>query len=135
MIEIKRSQLSDGAFNRGVFAKQPIPKGALLHAAPVLAYSNEDHEHVEKTLLADYAFAYGEDESALLLGYGMLFNHSHEPNARYEVNVENDTFDFYAYRDIEAGDEVLINYSGDVDIDDVLWFEDDSLAVPDASDE
>ena len=123
MIEIKKSTLSNGEFNRGVFAKQHIAKGALIHQAPVIAYPNDEHEHIEKTLLADYAFEYGEEHTAILLGYGMLFNHSYQPNAIYEINFENDTFDFYAYKDIKAGEEILINYNGGVDNDDPLWFE------------
>ncbi len=122
MIEIKTSPLSDGEFNRGVFATCDIKKGMLLHAAPVISYPNDQHQHIEKTLLADYAFEYGINHTAFLLGYGMLFNHSYEPNANYEINFENHTFDFYAYKDIKAGEEVLINYNGEVDDNDPLWF-------------
>ncbi|MFC5734690.1 SET domain-containing protein [Cytobacillus gottheilii] len=125
MIEIKTSPLSDGEFNRGVFATRDIQKGELLHAAPVIAYPNDQHQHIEKTLLADYAFEYGKNHSAILLGYGMLFNHSYEPNTFYEINFEGHTFDFYAYTDIKKGDEILINYNGDVDDKDPLWFNQD----------
>ncbi|RAS87746.1 SET domain-containing protein-lysine N-methyltransferase, partial [Priestia endophytica] len=115
MIEIKASALSDGEFNRGVFAKQDVKKGTLLHEAPVIPYPNKEHEHIEKTTLADYAFEYGVNHTAILLGYGMLFNHSYTPNATYKINFDNHTFDFYAYTDIQAGEEILINYNGDVD--------------------
>ena len=43
MIEIKMSTISDGEFNRGVFAKQDIKKGTLIHEAPVIAYPNKEH--------------------------------------------------------------------------------------------
>ncbi|MGM9925452.1 MAG: SET domain-containing protein [Bacillus sp. (in: firmicutes)] len=122
MIEIKMSALSDGEFNRGVFAAGDIKKGTLIHSAPVIAFPNEEHEHIEKTLLADYVFEYGKNHTAILLGYGMLFNHSYEPNAEYEISFEDHAFHFYAYKDIQAGEEILINYNGDVDIDDPLWF-------------
>ncbi|MBG9812844.1 lysine methyltransferase [Bacillus endophyticus] len=123
MIEIKVSALSDGEFNRGVFAKQDIKKGTLLHEAPVIPYPNKEHEHIEKTALADYAFEYGVNHTAILLGYGMLFNHSYTPNATYKINFDNHTFDFYAYTDIQAGKEILINYNGDVDDQELLWFD------------
>jgi SET domain-containing protein len=123
MIEIKTSKLSDGEFNRGVFAKRDIPKGGLIHEAPVIPYLNEEHVHIEKTSLADYAFEYGEHHSALLLGYGMLFNHSYTPNAFYELNFDQHTVDFFAHTDIKAGEEILINYNGDIDCDDPMWFE------------
>ena len=122
MIEIKTSKLSDGEFNRGVFATQNIKKGEMIHQAPVIAYPNEQHEHIEKTLLEDYAFEYGIHHSAILLGYGMLFNHSYTPNATYDINFDNHTFDFFAYTDITAGEEILINYNGEVDNEDPLWF-------------
>ncbi|KYC97017.1 SET domain-containing protein [Heyndrickxia sporothermodurans] len=125
MIEIKTSPLSNGEFNRGVFATCDIKKGVLLHEAPVISYPNDQHQYIEQTLLADYAFEYGINHSAILLGYGMLFNHSYEPNAIYEINFDNHTFDFYAYRDIKAGDEILINYNGDVDDKEQLWFDQD----------
>ena len=122
MIEIKTSSLSDGEFNRGVFATSDIKKGKLLHEAPVISYPNDEHQHIEQTILGDYAFEYGINHSAILLGYGMLFNHSYEPNATYEINFRNHTFDFYAHTDIKAGTEILINYNGDVDNKDELWF-------------
>ncbi|OPA76849.1 SET domain-containing protein-lysine N-methyltransferase [Paenibacillus selenitireducens] len=122
MIEIKTSKLSDGEFNRGVFATCDIPKGALIHEAPVIPYPNEDHEFIEKTILDDYVYEYGVNHSAVLLGYGSLFNHSYTPNAVYDINFDQHTFDFYAHTDIKAGEEILINYNGDVDCDDPLWF-------------
>ena len=123
MIEIKVSALSDGEFNRGVFAKQDIKRGTLLHKAPVIPYPNKEHDYIEKTVLGDYAFEYGANHTAILLGYGMLFNHSYTPNATYKINFGNHTFDFYAYTDIQAGEEILINYNGDVDDQELLWFD------------
>ncbi len=127
MIEIKTSKISTGELNRGVFATHDIKKGTLLHEAPVLPYPNDQHVHIEKTLLADYAFEYGINHTAILLGYGMLFNHSYEPNAVYEINFDNQTFDFFAYKDIKAGEEIMINYNGEADDNTPLWFNDDSL--------
>ncbi|WP_424237498.1 SET domain-containing protein [Bhargavaea ginsengi] len=123
MIEIKTSTLSDGEFNRGVFATCDIEKGTLIHQAPVIAYPNDQHEHIEQTLLADYAFEYGLNHTAILLGYGMLFNHSYEPNASYEISFENQTFNFYAHAPIKMGEEILINYNGDEDDQELLWFD------------
>lgn len=126
MIEVRQSKLGDGGeFNRGVFATVDIAKGELIHQAPVVPYPNEDHEHVEKTILEDYVFEYGANHTAILLGYGSLINHSYEPNATYDINFENHTFDFYAYTDIKAGEEILINYNGEEDNMDPLWFLDD----------
>jgi uncharacterized protein len=123
LIEIKTSTLSDGEFNRGVFATCDISKGTLIHQAPVIAYPNDQHEHIEQTLLADYAFEYGLNHTAILLGYGMLFNHSYQPNATYEISFENHTFNFYAHTAIKTGEEILINYNGDEEDQELLWFD------------
>ncbi|MCR8631610.1 MULTISPECIES: SET domain-containing protein [Paenibacillus] len=122
MIEIKISKLSNGEFNRGVFATRDIAPGELIHEAPVIPYPNEEHVFIEKTILDDYVFEYGANHTAVLLGYGSLFNHSYKPNATYDINFNNHTFDFFAYTAINAGDEILINYNGEVDCDDPLWF-------------
>ncbi|MFS0861960.1 SET domain-containing protein [Fredinandcohnia sp. 179-A 10B2 NHS] len=125
MLEIKPSPLSDGEFNRGVFATRDIKKGELIHSAPVVPYPNEQHKYIEKTVLDDYVYEYGINHSAIVLGYGMLFNHSYEPNATYDISFEKHTFDYFAYKDIKAGEEVTINYNGDVDDNEPLWFNKD----------
>ncbi|MDO3412472.1 SET domain-containing protein [Saccharibacillus sp. CPCC 101409] len=132
MIEIKRSPISKGEFTRGVFATRDIPKGRLIHEAPVVAYPNEQDEFIEKTDLEDYVFEYGSNHTAILLGYGSLFNHSYTPNATYEINFDQHTFDFYAYTDIQAGEEIFINYNGEEDCMDPLWFDQEVPEDPEA---
>lgn len=94
----------------------------MFHRAPAITYLTEEHEHIEKTILADYAFNFGANHGAIVLGYGSLFNHSYTPNAYYEINFEELAVDFFAYTDIAAQDEILINYNGEVDNNDELWF-------------
>ncbi|WP_227937734.1 SET domain-containing protein [Alkalihalobacillus deserti] len=125
MIEVKTSKLSTGEFNRGIFATRDITKGELIHEAPVIPYLNEEHILIQETTLADYVYEYGKNHSAVVLGYGMLFNHSYEPNATYDINFEHHTFSYYAYCDIKAGEEILINYNGEVDNKSPLWFLED----------
>ncbi|OIJ12862.1 SET domain-containing protein-lysine N-methyltransferase [Anaerobacillus arseniciselenatis] len=122
MIEVKKSPLGDGEFNRGVFATRDIKKGELIHEAPVIPYPNIEQILIDETTLADYVYEYGKNHSAVVLGYGMLFNHSYEPNATYDIHFENHTFKYYAYTDIKAGQEILINYNGEVDNKEPLWF-------------
>ncbi|RWZ60538.1 SET domain-containing protein-lysine N-methyltransferase [Halobacillus fulvus] len=123
MIELRASTIDGDEMDRGVFTTKTIKRDELIHEAPVIPYPNSEHPHIEKTMLADYAFEYGENHSAFLLGYGMMFNHSYTPNAYYRINFERHTFDFYAVRDIEKDEEIFINYNGDIDIDDPLWFD------------
>ena len=123
MIEVRTSSLSNGEFNRGVFATRNIKKGELIHEAPVVPYPNAQHVHIEKTVLDDYVFEYGINHTAVVLGYGMLFNHSYTPNATYDIDFSKHIFSFYAYKDIKAGEEILINYNGDEDDQEPLWFD------------
>ncbi|MBN8234197.1 SET domain-containing protein-lysine N-methyltransferase [Halobacillus kuroshimensis] len=123
MIEVRTSTLEDDELGRGMFAVRNIQKDELIHRAPVIPYPNEEHEHIEKTMLADYAFEYGENHTAFVLGYGMMFNHSYKPNANYVINFDTHTFDFYAHTDIKADEEIFINYNGFVDDDELLWFD------------
>lgn len=62
-------------------------------------------------LLSDYVFGSASDENGVVLplGYGMLYNHSAEPNAEY-VEEEPGTITFLATRDIAAGEECVIDY-------------------------
>ncbi|MFG6120100.1 MULTISPECIES: SET domain-containing protein [Thalassobacillus] len=126
MIEVKTSTISDDELDKGVFATKDIAEGELIHQAPVLPYPNEEHEHIEKTHLGDYVFEYGKNHTAFLLGYGMFFNHSYQPNAYYEINFDNHSFEFYAFKDIKAGEEIFINYNGETENDSPLWFNEDN---------
>jgi SET domain-containing protein len=48
----------------------------------------------------------------LFLGYGMLYNHSPEPNVQY-VQHDAETIAFIALRDIEPGEELRIDYGAE----------------------
>ena len=69
---------------------------------------------------------------ALVLGYGMIYNHEAEghSNLRYEPYIDPDTnrrfVDFYATRDIQAGEELTHTYT----TPDRLWFLEKPGLVP-----
>ncbi|SFD99045.1 hypothetical protein SAMN05428981_10312 [Bacillus sp. OV194] len=116
MFEIRPSR-----FGRGIFATRSIKKGELIHRAPVIASPKEECKYMIKTVLADYVFNWG-DGYAIALGYGSLFNHSYSPNAKYKLKKSELMIDFYAYKDINADEEILVNYNGDPEDDRELWF-------------
>lgn len=100
---------------RGVFAKDPIPAGALIEQCPVVALTDtRDRNRLRKTGLVNYYFLWGDtrDHAAICLGWGSVYNHSFEPNARYEKMMDDRRMDFYALRDIAPGEEILVNYNG-----------------------
>jgi SET domain-containing protein len=106
---------------RGVFALRPIPAGTLIERAPVLIVRAGQWEGMERTILFDYFFAW-QEHSALALGYGSLYNHSYDPNARYMKLFNEEAIEIIALRDIAMGEEILINYNGDPNDNAGLWF-------------
>ena len=108
----------------GVVAVGRIQKGEIIEKAPVILYTLEEEEYLEKTLLINYTYAWKKGESgAIVLGYGSLYNHSYQPNARYERNFQHRVMEYIALRDIEAGEEVTINYNYVIDDSTPVWFD------------
>ena len=62
--------------------------------------------------LADYAFSWSRGTLAIVLGFGSLYNHSYQPNARSEDRGRMQKH-IIAERDIDAGEEITMNYNGD----------------------
>lgn len=109
----------------GVFAGRNIEEGEIIEICPVLLFPKSELVHMRQTVLDDYYFDWGDDGEwyALCLGYGSLYNHSYTPNAEYGMDFEAKTIDFYCIRHIEPGEEIFINYNGDVDNMEKVWFE------------
>lgn len=111
------TSLMEGA-GRGVFATVPIAAGTLIESCPVVAlHDRKDRDRLRKTGLVNYYFLWGakRDHAAICLGWGAVYNHSFSPNARYEKVMDDLRMDFTALRDIEAGEEITVNYNGDPD--------------------
>ncbi len=98
---------------RGVIALHALRAGQLVERAPVIVVDAAEVERVAATTLGRYYYEWGasEDQAAIALGYGSLYNHSYEPNLAYEFREERMCIDYLALRDIEAGEELTINYN------------------------
>jgi len=94
---------------RGVFARVPIKKGTVIEQVPCLIVK---WDAIEDSELADYVYTWTEKTVAVALGYGSLYNHSFNPNARYD-DLRRSAKIYTAIRDIAAGEEITINYNGD----------------------
>lgn len=100
---------------RGVFATTFIPEGTEVERVPVLVLPSEDVlSETSGTILQHYVFEWGQGTVALALGFGSIYNHSYRPNARYD-DVGRLTKVYTALRDIQAGEELTINYNGHPD--------------------
>ncbi len=108
---------------RGIFAIAFIPEGTIFEQAPVLVMpAKEVNVAQEDTVLSHYMFAWGKNTVAVALGFGSLYNHSYSPNARYE-DVRGQMKNYIAIRDIQEGEEVTINYNGDANSKESVWFD------------
>ena len=81
LIEVKRTKQK----GRGVYARKFIPEGTVFERVPLLvvpAREIVDDEH--GSVLSAYIFEYPKVDGmvALALGFGSLYNHSFDPNAR-----------------------------------------------------
>jgi SET domain-containing protein len=112
---------------RGVFSAAAIAAGEIIEICQLILLSPEDLALIHRTKLHDYYFLWGQPEGsgAIALGYGSLYNHSHQPNAYYHMDKEWETIDIIALRDITAGEEITFNYNGDPDDHEKIWFEKD----------
>ncbi|MFB7637424.1 SET domain-containing protein [Peribacillus butanolivorans] len=112
-----------GKYGRGVYSTRDIKKDELIEASPVLISPENEWKYLEKTILFNYCFFWGDhNDIAIALGYGALFNHSYTPNATFNNNEDHLSIDFYAITNIKAGEEITINYNGDPEDKSPLWF-------------
>jgi len=110
----------------GVFAAEQIRKDEVFEACPVVLINSTDWELIKKTKLIDYLFSWSDVQDkkvAFVLGYGMVYNHSYEPNCMTAIDYDRELLLFYALRDIEPGEELTHNYNGNSKSKNPVWFE------------
>lgn len=106
---------------RGVVAVRRIVRGELIESAPVVVVPAGQMTQIDGTVLKHYVYDWA-DGVAVALGNGSIYNHSYAPNAIYTRRFDAHALEYTALRDIEAGEEILINYNGDPDDRTPLWF-------------
>ncbi len=123
------------AKGRGVFAARRFGEGELVEVCPVILF-RKPYEvlHKElKTVVFHWPVPEGARETqALALGYGSLYNHANPSNLRYETDTEALLMRFVAVREIEADEELTINYNADGGAhvsEDEWWFEEKGIKL------
>lgn len=121
MIAIRES----GGRGRGVFATAPIAEGTLFEECHVIVVPAAQVPPLLGTVLRDYVFAWGgtDDEVAVALGCGSLYNHARDPNAMFVRKLEARTLAFHAIRPVAVGEEITISYHGGYGDRGDVWFE------------
>lgn len=115
-------KIQQSKYGRGVFATEDYDVGDLIEESQVLILSKEDTAKIDDTILFDYYFSWDNNQAVLALGNGSLFNHSYSPNAKYLKKMDKSLIDFVAIKPIQKGEEILVNYNGDPESKEPLWF-------------
>ena len=95
---------------QGVFAAVDLKKGEVIERCPYLVIDDDDL--AEENRLNDYLFTSPDvsTDYLVIMGYGMMYNHSSDPNAEWEIDDDNRFVKFSATKDIKAGEEVFQDY-------------------------
>lgn len=107
---------------KGVFASCDIKKGEVIEVAPILILEFTDFIETRWNLLFEYYF-WLDDFVVLALGYGSLYNHSKDPNCKYEINRKEKTIALTAIKNIKKDEEIYFNYKGASNPKTPFWFE------------
>ncbi len=109
---------------RGVFTKKPLAAETIIEVAPVIVMDKNSRALLDKTLLHDYIFEWGDEreQCCMALGWVPLYNHSYQSNCEYEMFFKQQTIAVKTVRAIKQGEELHINYNGDWDSAKKVWF-------------
>lgn len=97
---------------RGVFASSDIEKDEVLEECHFILL---DKPYKDLGVIKDYVFSYPLNgrKSAVVCGFGMIYNHSYDSNATWEICDDKRLFRFKSLKDINKGDEIFIDYKTD----------------------
>ena len=99
---------------KGVFASEDIKEGEVFEECPYLDLSIE--KGASSPFLIDYRFNWPQGtewtKQVVGMGFSSFYNHSNNANANWRSNIENDTFEFYATKNINKGEEIFVWYGG-----------------------
>jgi uncharacterized protein len=110
---------------RGMVTTKRIKEGTIIEVSPVIVMTKAEQHLIDKTKLHDYIFLWQDDESqcAMAQGYISVYNHSYNSNCDYMMDFEQDTISIITVKDIDSGEELTINYNGEVNDTTPVWFE------------
>lgn len=115
---------SAGKKGRGVFATEEISRGTIVEISPVVVLSIKDRKEIEKTLLTNYIFEWGDSrrKAAVALGYISIYNHSYDANCEYEMDYDDETMTIKTVKTVKKGEELSINYNAVANDKTEVWF-------------
>lgn len=122
-IEVRKIR-KRGMGGRGVFALKNFSAGEIIERCPILHLTPRERRLCEKTLLNYYIYPWKNlRDAAVIMGYGFIYNHSYQPNAKWKPNLKTSEMVYRAIKPIKKDEEILIDYNGDYGGDEIDWFE------------
>jgi SET domain-containing protein len=95
---------------RGIFAGRLFRKGEIIEICPVVPVGRRFEKKCNGEVLEHYLFQWGPRNSAVVLGYGSIYNHSDKPNASFRPRMARLEMVYRAMRDIQVGEQILVDY-------------------------
>lgn len=97
----------------GVFAYDYFTENEVIEICPIIDMGMSEGEMSH--ILIDYRFNWPQGnvnvkKQVVCSGYGMLYNHSDNPNAAWRSNIETNCFEFYTIKEIFPNEEILVWY-------------------------
>jgi len=99
---VKRSSLH----GYGVFANKRIKKGEKIEECYIIVTNGGDKG------LDDFYFDV-KGKYGIFTGFGIIYNHSDDPNADYIINAKNRLVTIKAVRTILKNEEIFVSYGDD----------------------
>ncbi len=120
---------SSPELGRGVFANRSFNKGDLIECCPVLILLRPMQQLPPRIQTIVYSWSTLTNSTtpstAIVYGYGSLYNHNNPANMRYQADAEQSVLRYYAVCDIAAGEELTVNYNnaeGAATSEQDIWF-------------
>ena len=103
----------------GVFTKKPIAQYDVIQESPYCTFPEEEIQQAPTLERYTYAADASSEVDEIVLGFGFaaMFNHSADANVAYILDPVNEVMRHYATVDIDAGEELVIDYGCDDDED------------------
>jgi hypothetical protein len=106
---------------RGVFAIQGIPIGDIIERCPMIQMEYRSKYQLDPQIF-NYLYAQPPCKCNecqkhgmimhMVLGYGMMYNHQDNPNAKWKFNYSQLFADVIAVQPIKKNEEIFLSYGG-----------------------
>jgi uncharacterized protein len=116
---------TSGKHGRGLFTSVTLEADTVIEIAPVIVMPARDRPIIDQTVLHDYIFEWGKQKKrcCMALGYVPLYNHAYNSNCEYEMDFKKEIITIKTIRKIEKWEELFVNYNGDADNEEPVWFD------------